>query len=89
MKNIYKTLEAIEVLVSDDFALDMECFAHNIGNQKFSKLDLYKMLKEAAKRITEIYVVAHAENTKGCNHEDWEQKKYEIISKNNSEPYAN
>ena len=73
MKNPHEALRAIEVLVRGDFGLDMEFIASDIG--KGNKVS--PKLRQAAQMITDIYMIAHAEN--GCKHPDWENKKYEIL----------
>lgn len=78
MKNSYKALEAIEILVGSDFGLDMEWFLHH-STKKESEKKIREQLNEAAKIITRIYQIAHAETTHGCRHEDWEAIKYQII----------
>ena len=74
MKDPIKALEVIEILTGDSFGLDMEFIASDIG--KGNKVS--PKLKEAAKRISDIYMIAHAE-VSNCRHSDWEKKKYEIL----------
>ncbi len=77
-------MEAIEVLTGGDFAMDMECFLYDVGtaHKNWDKRILKKNLKFAAKIITTIYQIAHAENPHQCSHEDWAKIKYDIIKKN-------
>ena len=77
MKNALKALEAIEVLTGSDFGLDMECLLY-MPKRQMTKKKYKEMLETAARIITDIYTISHAENSK-CKHEDWENKKYEII----------
>ena len=59
--------------------MDMECFLYDIPKgRKYHKTTLKKDLKQAAKIITEIYTIAHAENSR-CGHSNWEEKKYKIL----------
>ena len=76
MKHPNKALEAIEILVSGDFGLDMEWLLHD----KRKKVD--PKLKQAAEIITKIYCIAHAETNHHCQHSDWEQIKYDILKEN-------
>lgn len=77
MKNPYKALQAIEVLVSSDFGFDM-------GALRYQKNEVGPTLLEAARVITKIYQIAHSEKTSGsCKHLDWEEIKYDILSKYN------
>ncbi len=79
MRNVYKTLEAIEYLVSDDFGMEMEFIDNEKKFPKELDKERLRLLKEAARRITTIYQIAHAENSKGCKHPDWEEIKYKVI----------
>ena len=74
MKNPHKALEAIEVLVGGDFGMDMEFIA---TGQKVRRP--ISTLRKAAKMITDIYMIAHAENNHACSHSNWEEIKYKII----------
>ena len=69
MRNAHKALQAIELLASGDFGLDAELYK---GKNK--------ELKEAYKRIIEIYTIAHCE-VSPCKHPDWEKRKYNILKK--------
>jgi hypothetical protein len=73
MKNPHKALEAIERLVGGDFGLDMEWYIHDDRVKRKNK-----RLLEAAKIITEIYLIAHAEGHCG-GHTNWQDRKYEIL----------
>jgi len=74
MKNPYKALEAIEILVGDDWGLDMEM----VITEK-SPTNSVSRLREAGRIVSKIYQIAHAEGNHGCRHEDWENIKYDII----------
>ena len=76
MRNPHKALEAIERLVGGDFGLDMEMVLYD----KNARKNVISRLKAAARVITDIYIIAHAENSKGCKHENWEEKKYKILA---------
>mgnify|MGYP001560779773 CR=1 FL=1 len=76
MKNPHRALDAIERLVGGDFGMDMEWLLH-----KKEKVD--PRLKTAAKIITDIYIIAHAEGQCGGGHPSWEDKKYKILKKGN------
>ncbi len=84
MKNPYRALEAIERLVGSDFGFEMEWFASAGGNDgmdsNYSVPALRKTLKQAARMITDIYLIAHSETEHACRHEGWEQRKYDILS---------
>ena len=75
MKNPYKAVKAIERLVEGDLGLDMERRVHD---EKEKKCD--PRLKLAAKIITDIYKISHAEDKCLCSHKDWEKIKYEILN---------
>lgn len=72
MKNPHRALEAIEVLVGNDFGMDMEWLLHDKRKKKIDP-----RLLEAAEVITQIYRIAHAEGS--CYHEDWAKEKYKIL----------
>jgi hypothetical protein len=74
MKNYFKALQAIEVLVGNDFGMDMEWLLYDKREKNVDP-----RLKFAAKIITQIYRIAHAD-TSTCKHTDWENEKYEILS---------
>jgi len=78
MKNPFDALKAIERLVGSDFGMDMEFYL--VDKPKKNKIWLKKNLRQAAKIITDIYVIAHAEGPCG-GHPNWENKKYEILKK--------
>lgn len=88
MKHPHKALEAIEILVGGDFGMYMECILYE-PKKPFKKYtikdvaELKKKLDYAAKVITQIYRIAHADVTHGCRHELWETEKYKIIRENN------
>jgi hypothetical protein len=69
-------------LVGGDFGMDMDCFLG--GAYKIKTKELRDKLKTAARIIIEVYKIAHAENTKGCSHSDWEEIKYKILNANKS-----
>jgi hypothetical protein len=75
MKNCYKALEAIEVLVGGDFGLEMEWLLYDQREK-----DIDPRLKQAAKIITDIYMIAHADTIHPCKHQEWENKKYKILA---------
>lgn len=79
-KNPYKALEAIEVLVGSDFGLDMEMYL--VRPEKLDKTQLKKRLRQAAKVITDIYIISHAEGSCTGGHDKWQEKKYEILKTN-------
>jgi hypothetical protein len=79
-KNGYKALEAIEILVGEDFGLDMEYATLEKNPRK-----LVSRLREAGKVITQIYQIVHAENSHACSHPSWERLKDQIIAKNAQE----
>lgn len=74
MKNPHKALEAIEILVGGSFGMDMDCYVYGMMKPKNTE----DTLMEAAKLITKIYMIAHAEVSRGCSHEDWEKIKYRV-----------
>ena len=76
MKNPHKALEAIEILVGDDFGLEMECL---LNKTKKEKKTIDPRLLKAAEIIGKIYCIAHSETSHQCRHEDWENIKYDII----------
>jgi hypothetical protein len=77
MKNAFKAIEAIEKLVGGDFGMDMEFYLYD--RPKLDKTQLKKRLRQAARLITDIYVIAHAEST--CTgHPSWQKKKYEVLA---------
>jgi len=80
MRNTQKALEAIERLVGDSFGMDMEWYLHT--KEKMNKTQLKKNLRHAAKIITEIYKIAHADTMHACSHQDWEGIKYKILKAN-------
>ena len=73
MKNSKDACRAIERLVGGSFGMDMEWILFDKREK-----DLDPRLKSAARIITDIYMITHAENGK-CNHESWENLKYEIL----------
>lgn len=77
MKNKLKALEAIEILVGEDFGFEME----NILYNKDKNID--PILKQAAKIITDIYCIAHSETKHHCQHPEWEKIKYKILAEYN------
>lgn len=80
MRNPHKALEAIERLVGGDFGMEMEWYAHFHAKDR----DIHWLktnLRIASRLISEIYCISHAENSKGCKHEDWEKIKYDILAK--------
>lgn len=76
MRNPHKALEAIEILTGGDLGLDLE-FISTEKNLKKIKNPL-TTLRRAARLITEIYIIAHAE-VSNCKHHSWEEEKYKII----------
>lgn len=75
-KNAFKAIEAIERLVGGDFGVDMEMYVAT--KPKLNKTQLKKQLRQAAKIITDIYIIAHSEGA--CpGHPEWQQKKYDIL----------
>ena len=77
MKNPHKALEAIERLVGGGFGMDMEMLIYEAEK---GKRKVEPQLLEAAKIITEIYCIAHAEGTCGGGHTIWQQKKFDILA---------
>lgn len=77
MKNPHKALQAIEYLSGDDFAMDLEWILAFPKSRKES--EKRKMFKEAAKRLMQIYTIAHSEGN--CYHDNWSKVKDEIITK--------
>lgn len=77
MKNPMKALEAIERIVGSDFGMDMEFYY--MDKPEWNKVQLKKNLRLAAKLITQIYRIAHADTLHACSHSNWEKEKYEIL----------
>jgi len=71
MQNPHRALEAIEQLAADDFAVEMEWL---LSSGK--RID--RRLKEAARRIGRIYMIAHSEGR--CRHKDWEEVKNQVLT---------
>jgi hypothetical protein len=80
MKNPHKALEAIEYLVGGDFGIEMECYTYEMfeTGKKWNKTQLKKNLRDAAKLITTIYQISHAEIST-CNHTDWQKIKNNLL----------
>jgi hypothetical protein len=76
MKNTYKALEAIEVLVGGDFGMDMEWLLYDKREKKIDP-----RLIQSAEIISKIYQIVHSETIHSCQHPDWENIKYDILSK--------
>ena len=72
MKEPFKALQAIHRLVGGSFGMDMEYLLYKPPK----KLD--PKLKTAARIITDIYCIAHAEISR-CGHPEWEKIKDEIM----------
>lgn len=78
MKNTRKALEAIELLSGSSIGLDLEAYLYE---KRVTKKD--PLLEAAARIVTEIYKIAHAENSRDCKHETWEDIKYNVIKEYN------
>ena len=77
MKHPHRALEAIERLVGSDFGLEMEWHLHDKAVKDRRWLE--DNLKQAARVITDVYLIAHAEGH--CTgHPSWEDKKEEILA---------
>jgi hypothetical protein len=74
MKNIYKSLEAIERIVGSDLGMEAEWWLNDPKKNHRDKLKV-----NMAKALGKIYMIVHSENSRGCRHTDWEEIKYQIL----------